>query len=157
MVVLGGIADPGNITQTKCWQLEDEVWTVVEKCSIPVESRWFSACIVGDGVVVSGGLVGDKSARQCWLLATADNQWSPLPDLNTARLRHASVYADGQMYVLGGDKGNLAALFSRECFNTTATRRAAKWEILPDMPKALYHLIAVLASMDQCFWWKDYQ
>ena len=62
----------------------------------------FSACMGRGGIVVSGGC--DKNgqiANQCWLLSTSTYRWSSLPDLNTARHRHASVCVEGQVYVVG--------------------------------------------------------
>ncbi len=139
MVVLGGQADPGNITKTECWKLERGGWNVVEECSIPTELRLFSACKVSDSVIVSGGCVGGTPVSQCWLLSTSTYKWIPLPDLNTSRLRHASVCVGGQVYVVGGDKGKLTPLSACESLET----KTRKWETLPDMPIALYHLMAV--------------
>ncbi len=139
MIVLGGIADPGNITKTECWKLEHDGWNVVEECSIPTKLRWFSACMVADRVIVSGGSVGGTPVSQCWLLSTSVYQWSLLPDLNTARLRHASVCAGGKVYAIGGDKGKLTPLSSCESLET----KARKWKILPDIPTALYHVMPV--------------
>ncbi len=136
MVVLGGLSDPDFTVKTGYWLLEDDGWKVVEECSMPKAVQWFSACMVTDNILVSGGFLGGKPASQCWLLSTAENQWSPLPDLNLPRARHASVCVRGHAYVFGGDKGKLTPLSSCECFKTTP-----KWEVIPDMPKALYHVM----------------
>ena len=139
LVTIGGISDPGCVTRTDCWRLEDGEWRVMEQCPMPVSIFCFSACMMKEGILITGGLNDDdyKPVSQCWLLSTATYQWGPLPDLNTARGRHASVCVGGQPYVIAGEGCDGEDISSLECL----PRCSGKWESLPDMPKALRHVM----------------
>ncbi len=139
LMIIGGISDPESVDNKDCWRLGEAGWRVMEECPIPASLRFFAACMLKEGILVSGGQRGGKPDSQCWLLSTSTDQWSPLPDLNTARARHASVCVGGQPYVIGGegiDKNVTSAL-------EYLPRFSVKWETLPDMPKALRHMMVV--------------
>ena len=138
MIIIGGASntDTGtDITTNQCWRLENEEWEVLNECPMPETVRLFSACITRDGIVVTGG---GKPVSQCWLLSTSSYQWTPLPDLNTARLRHASVCGGGQLYVIGGEGTGEKRLSSVE----TLQKNGRQWDILPDLPEAVEHPMA---------------
>ncbi len=139
LLIIGGRSDPGDVTRSDCWRLEDAEWKVMGESPMPELVTLFSACVVKEGILVTGGFRSKKSVSQCWLLSTSTYQWSPLPDLNTARGRHASVCVGGQLYVIAGEGSDENVISSIECL----PRSDAKWKHLPDMPKALIHTMAV--------------
>ncbi len=137
LMTIGGKSEPGHVTRTECWSLKEARWTVTDQCPMPVSVWCFSACVMKEGILVTGGYSDDKPVSQCWLLSTSTYQWSPLPDLNTARARHASVCVGGQPYVIAGKGDNEKLLSSVECL----ARFSVTWEILPDMPNELRHIM----------------
>ncbi len=137
LLTVGGLSDPGQSPRAECWRLEEGGWRVMEHCPIPAPIHFFSACVTKEGILVTGGFRGGKPASQCSLLSTSTYQWSPLPDLNTARHRHASVCVGGQAYVIAGKGGDNNVISSLECL----PRLSVKWENLPDMPKARDHIM----------------
>ncbi len=139
LLIIGGKSYPGNVTRTDCWRLEEAGWRVMEESHIPVSVWCFSACVMKEGILVTRGFSGSKPVSQCWLLSTSTYQWSSLPDLNTARGRHASLCVGGQVYVAGGEGSEENAISSVECLPTCG----AKWKTLLDMPRALSHVMAV--------------
>ncbi len=148
LLTIGGNSEPGNVTRTDIWRLGECRWRVMEKCSIPVPVWCFSACVVQEGILVTGGCNDDdnKPVSQCWLLSTSTYQWSPLPDLNTSRARHASVCVGGQPYVIAGEGSDGEDISSLECLQ----RYSTKWESLSDLPKALQHVM--VASYGECIY-----
>ncbi len=138
LMTIGGKSENPTVIRTDCWCLGESGWRVMEQCPMPVALEIFSACVMKEGILVTGGYnsSSSKPAGQCWLLSTSNFRWSPLPDLNTARTRHASVCVGGQPYVIAGTLDD-EDLSSVECL----PRFGVKWESLPDMPKALGHVI----------------
>ncbi len=139
MVIIGGISDPGDVTRRDCWHWDDATWEHMEDCAVPTEIRLFSACVAGDGIVVTGGDHNGKLLSQCWQLSTSTYQWSPLPDLVTARCRHASVCVGGQVYVIAGEGLDGKEMSSVECLEKHNTA----WKVVPAAPKSLVHTLAV--------------
>ncbi len=139
MMIMGGFSDPGRIDRTDCWRLDQSGWRVVEQCPIPIAMRFFAACVMKKEVIVTGGRSNCKSVSRCWLLSTSTYQWSSLPDLNTARARHASVCVEGKAYVIAGEDSDDKAMASVECLDIFSQ----KWETLRELPKALEHPMAV--------------
>ncbi len=137
LVTIGEISDPGSDTRTDCWRLEDGKWRVMEQCPMPVSLFYFSACMMKEGILVTGGRSGSKPISQCWLLSTSTYQWNPLPDLNTARYKHGSVCVGSQVYVIAGQGEDDEDLSSVEGL----PRFTLKWEGLPHLPKALRHVM----------------
>ncbi len=146
LVTIGGMSDPGNHTRTDCWRLEDGEWRVMEQCPMPVSLFYFSACMMKEGILVTGGRRGGKPISQCWLLSTSTYQWNPLPDLNTARYKHSSVCVGCQVYVIAGKGGDDEDLSSVEGL----PRFSLKWEGLPDLPKALRQVM--VANYAECIY-----
>ncbi len=134
MIIIGGVSDPGRVLSGNCWRFQNEEWELQE-CSLPTKIHPFSACDVKDGIVVSGGYCNGKPVSQCWLLSTSTYQWSPLPDLNMARLRHASVCVGGQVFVIGGEGCDGKEMSSMECLPKTREHYA----VMLDIPKPLVH------------------
>ncbi len=133
LVIAGGSSDPGHIIQTDCCRLEEAGWRVMEQCPIPTSVEMFSACIIKEGILLTGGYDNGKPVSQCWLLSTLTYQWSFLPDLNTARARHATVCVGGQPYVIAGvdsDGNEMSSMERLFC---------EKWDMVPKLPKALVH------------------
>ncbi len=139
LMTIGGRSDPGMIARTEIWRLEEAEWRVMEQCPTPAPVWCCSASVMKEGILVTGGYNGSKPASQCWLLSTSTYQWSPLPGLNTARARHASVCVGGQPYVIAGNGGNGKEMSSVESLE----RFSGKWDSLPDLPKSLVHPMAV--------------
>ncbi len=144
MIIIGGVSETCVITMDQCWRLENGEWKGMKGCSMPETVRLFSACMARDGIVVTGGYSSGKPVSQCWLLSTTHYQWTRLPDLGTARLRHASVCVGGQVYVLGGEGTGEINLSSVEMLQ----RNGRQWDILPDLPKVVVHPMA--AAYGQC-------
>ncbi len=138
MVIIGGRSDPDNVIRSDCWHLQNEEWKVMQQSPIPTTTYLFNACIVRDGIVVSGGFTFGRTVK-CWLLSTTNYRWSPLPDLNTARARHSSVSVEGQVYVIGGEGQDGIEISSVESLQKYRVR----WEALPDIPKPLVYAMAV--------------
>ncbi len=167
LIIIGGISDPGSDARTDCWCMEEAGWRVMEQCPVPVSLLCFSACVVKEGILVTGGYKGapvdataaatttaaaaDAAAAavddddnhepvsQCWLLSTSTYQWRPLSNLKTARARHASVCVGEQVFVIAGAEGAEKETASVECLN----KSSEKWDILSDLPEALVHPMAV--------------
>ena len=139
LLMIGGISDPANGINTDCRRLREAGWRAMEQCTMPVSVWCFSACVCKEGILITGGYNYDEPVNQCWLLSTSKYQWSPLPDLNTARARHASVCVGGQVYVIAGEGFDQEDISSVECLQQFTD----KWQNLPDMPKALRHIMAV--------------
>ncbi len=146
MLIIGGFSDTGDADRRECWHMQNEEWNVLEKSPMPTPIRVFSACTVTDGIVVSGGFSKGTSVSQCWLLSTLTYQWSPLPDLNTARCRHASVCVGGQVYVIGGAGVDNKEMSSVEVLQ----KKQRQFECLKDIPKALVH--AMVLGYRQCIY-----
>ncbi len=139
LMIIGGKYEPGNVIGTNCWRLGAAGWRVMEQCPVPAPVWCFSACMMKEGILLSGGFRDGKPVGQCWLLSTSTYQWSPLPDLNTPRGRHASVCVGGQPYVIDGQGSDGKEISSVECLH----RFSGKWDILPDLPKRLVHPMSV--------------
>ena len=108
---------------------------------MPMALKFFGACLIRDGLVVTGGHSNGKYGSESWLLSTSTYQWSRLPNLGTARARHVSVCVLGQVYVLAGvgatSKG--VEMSSVEYLQTNSR----DWDAVPDIPKPLVHAMAV--------------
>ncbi len=137
MTIMGGISDL-DITATECWQLENDEWDISKTFAMPIMVQFFSACMVKGGIVVCGGWKPGEAVSQCWLLSTSTQQWRPLPNLNTARYRQASVCVGGQVYVVGGEGANEKSLSSVE----TLQINGKQWDVVPDLPEAVEHPLA---------------
>ena len=135
IIIIGGISDPGNVGRKECWQLFDNGWEVMEQENMPTKLFMFSACVVKEGIIVSGGQKGNEPVSQCWFLSTSTFQWTRLPDLNTARARHVSVYVAGQVYVIGGQGADKNKISSVE----RVQKNNRQWDILPDLPTSIQH------------------
>ena len=140
MIIIGDRFNPCGV----CWQLFDNGWEEMEQCRMPTNPFMFSACLVKEGIVISGGRKGDAPVSQCWLFSVSTYQWNTLPDLNTARLRHASVCVGGQVYVIGGEGSDKNKLSSVE----NLQKNSGVWDIVPDLPAVVLHPMA--AAYRQC-------
>ncbi len=139
LFTVGGFVSPGHISSRECWCLSDSEWEVIEESDMPHNIWLFSACLAPHGVLVTGGYGGGKTISECWILSTSSLQWTAVAKLNTARYRHASVSVGGQPYVVGGVDDDDKALSSVECLCDVS----GKWDKMPDLPKAMYHGLAV--------------
>ncbi len=93
--------------------------------------RCSSACMTGDGIVITGASDGSKLCTQCWKLTLRTMEWTAMPDLNVARGYHATVCVGNQVYVLGGyNNGRLASV---EYLN----EQNKSWQVTCDMPSVL--------------------
>ncbi len=94
--------------------------------------EWSSACMTGDGIVITGGYDDStKYCTQCWKLTLPILKWSALPDLNVARCQHATLCVGNQVYVLGG--WNDRRLASVEYLD----EQNKSWQVTCDMPSVL--------------------
>ncbi len=74
LMTIGDTSDPGNVIRTECWRLETTGWRVMEQCPIPAPVVCFSACMMKEGILVTGGFRDGKPVGQCWLLSTSTYQ-----------------------------------------------------------------------------------
>ena len=91
---------------------QDEYWTLKDGKSEWVNQGssegkklgYSSACMTGDGILVTGGMSDNNggSSKQCWMLNVPRLNWTPIPDLQVARCSHAAVSVGEQVYVIGG-------------------------------------------------------
>ncbi len=141
MTIIGGLADPGNVQRRECWSLGEHGWNILEKCPLPEEIWLYSACLVNGGILVSGGKIDRDPVSHCWLLSTSTYQWSPVPDLNTARARHASVCVgpEGDVCVIAGEGTDGTVISAVECLKG----KKNQWEVMPNIPKAVIYPMAV--------------
>ncbi len=93
--------------------------------------QWSSACMTGDGIVITGGHDGSKCFTQCWKLTLPTLKWTALPDLSVARYKHATVCVGNQVYVLGGWNGGYLA--SVEYLD----EQNKSWQVTCDIPSVL--------------------
>ncbi len=96
-----------------------------------------SACMAGDGILITGGCNNNGYSSQCWKITVPTMEWTALPDLNVARQNHATVCVGNQVYVLGGWDGE--TLQSVEYLD----EQNGSWQVTGDMPSVLYGHTAV--------------
>ncbi len=130
---IGGIGEKG-IVRT-CWYLCDDNRLKTE--DLPEAVHLFSACVVNGGILVTGGNHSGCVVKATW--QWSNGSWQDMPDMNTARQRHASVCVGENLYVLGGEGLDRKVIWSVECLNP----ENQKWQSMPDMPVALRHQVAV--------------
>ena len=92
-----------------------------------------SACMMGDGIVITGGCSYNKRSKKCWKLTLLTLNWTALTDLNVARQDHATVCVGNQVYVLGGWAGPGKVLSSVEYVN----EETKSWQATCDMPSVV--------------------
>ncbi len=93
-----------------------------------------SACLTGDGIVFTGGMINNNNVKQCWKLSLPDMECTVVTDLNVARSDHASVCVGGQVYVLGGYGLAISEkLRSVEYLD----KKTESWCVTTDMPSCL--------------------
>ncbi len=128
---------------------EDHYWTLKDGESDWVrqgssEGRKYgfsSACMTGDGILVTGGFLNRKYVKQCWKITLPMLSWATMPDLNVARSDHATVCVGSKVYVLGGEIGPICTkpLSSIEYLD----KQNGSWHVAGDMLCGLYYHTAV--------------
>ncbi len=101
-----------------------------------------SACIMGDGIMVTGGC---GNGRNCWKLTLPTLNWTALPDLNEEHRDHATVCVGNQIYVLGGWNGNKSISTVEYLGHETGS-----WHVAGDMPYEVDEHTAV--NYKQCIY-----
>ena len=112
-------------------------WAVFSKLPATTGYR-YSVCQIASGLLLT------CSKGQCWLFDTTANTWTKTASLITARDRHNSVALHNAVYVLGGISLQDEPLTSVERFDIELQH----WTVAPDMPKALYYVIATVYGSD---------
>ena len=109
-----GIARPGYsgdaAGNTLIAIFEDQYWTLKEGeqewvckgSSIQKMLEYSSACLVNDGILVSGGQSDGNFSSQCWKLSLPMFNWTAMPDMNVACRSPATVCVGNQVCRLGG-------------------------------------------------------
>ncbi len=93
LLCIGGVSKE-NVSLRSCWHLSDANKIKLE--DMPQTVRFFSACIISSGILVTGGQYG-QVVEKTWLWPCGKGSWSSMPDMNTARCRHASVCVAGRL------------------------------------------------------------
>ena len=125
------------VYEDKCLTLRDgeSKWT----CQDSSTGKRFedsSACMMGDGIMVTGGYGNDK---KCWKLTLPTLNYTALPDLNEEHRDHATACIGNQVYVLGGYAGSGKVLSAVEYLD----EETGSWQIISDMPSELDEHTAV--------------
>ncbi len=128
------------VYEDQCLTLRDgESEWVRQNSSTGKRLVWSSACMMGDGILITGGYKGGSSkSKKCWKLSVAPSNmlnWTALPDLNVGRFNHATVCGGNQVYVLGG-WADARPLSSVEYLDHVHVDEAA-WQVTCDMPSEL--------------------
>ncbi len=126
LLLLGGLGD------SHCYLLENDKWKQIEGSQIPNGIWGYSACLVTDGVLISGGYKNNAPTNECWLFSISAFQWRPMPKLNTPRARHGSTCLGTHVYVVGGIAGISSCLSSVEYLGSNGT-----WAVVAGLPKEL--------------------
>ena len=71
LMTVGGISDPGYIATKDCWHLGETGWRVTEECPMPLKLSGFSACLMTEGILVTGDHFDVKPVSRRWLLSTS--------------------------------------------------------------------------------------
>ncbi len=125
LVILGGTAN-----DTTCWIMEDDGWDLNKDFAMPVPNlNLFAVCLQGQDLYITGGVIGKENQKKCWKVSFPSMQWKRLPDLTIARYDHASVWAGGYLYVLGGRTGPIDHIADVECLDSSQ-----KWRLMYSMP-----------------------
>ncbi len=154
MLVVGGnisVDQCDDCPSSQCWYLYKNEWNNTKASALPLDIDLFSACVLPSGILVTGGALlytGKGAANECWLLSTSNLQWTAVAELNTGRYRHASVSVGGQPYVVGGMDSDENPLSSVECLSDISD----KWDKMPNLPKTMYHAIAVSYRGQLCLY-----
>jgi len=117
---------------------------------LPAPRGGLAVAVNGGAVVLTGGQLADPRLRNTTevYVATlgadgAPGAWTPAAPLPGRRYHHASVYANGFVYVTGGqDSSRSTATVWRAPLSPDGTLGA--WTALPDMPKARSHHAALV-------------
>lgn len=164
LLVVGGVIDKKYVEgeenylcyyweeERKCWQLLTELPQSV--------GRLFDVCqLACDQLLLTGGLKGDVTRGDCWLLDVVDNTCTQIPSLTTARCKHHSVLLGNYVYVVGGKDVSGKVTGSVEGFDL----KQRHWSSLPDMPQPVspplrssatvtksYCLVAAVQTIRRC-------
>ncbi len=126
---------------------EDQYWTLKDG-----ESEWArqgssvgkmlpysKACLVDDGILVTGGKTNGEKSNQCWKLSAPKLQWTAMPNLSVARETHAITHIGHKAYVLGGWGLRSERLQSVEYLD----EQTGSWHVACDMISRLSNHTAV--------------
>ena len=135
----------GNVANTLIAVYADKFWTLKDG-----ESQWVdqgssqgkklvysSACMTGDGIIVTGGSSNGERSKQCWKLTLPKLNWAAMSDLSMAHKEHAAVCVGSRVYLLGGWDGK--ALSCVEYLD----EQTGSWQVAGDMPSGLASLTAL--------------
>jgi len=112
--------------------------------NLPHESRFNQsrACVCPEGIVITGG-IAPNSKNPCahaYLYSFGRKSWNELPSMKNIRHTHATVYHDGEIYVLGG-KSISWTISTAEKLNLASQHRV--WTKLQDMLMPIHSHTAV--------------
>ena len=77
-----------------------------------------------------------------WALPDGNYEWEDVASMNHARIGHASVVYDGEIYVFGGQSGRGRFLNSLEIYNPNSD----EWREGPPMPHPLFYHTATVVG-----------
>lgn len=120
---------------------------LMDSANLP-EPLAYAACVsVEEGVVVAGGEneagLSNKVFLLTWQPAANDLKITSLPGLPFALTAASIAYADGVVYVAGGDAGREA---SNAFLSLQLTNQKAGWQVLSSLPASVSHAVMVAQS-----------
>ncbi len=94
------------IFEDQYWTLKDGESEWVRKgSSVGKMLKYSQACIVNDGILITGIESNSRYTKQCWKFSLSTLDWTAMPDLNVTRHIHVTVCVGNHVYVLGGYNG----------------------------------------------------
>lgn len=130
--VVGALTDLGFVAVGDTMSIDPETesaWTMHTPMPAGTERGSSQTAVVGDSIVVAGGLRGG-SLPQASAYRPSTDEWRALPSLPTARDHGCAASIDGAMYVIGGRTNILDGTVVRLSADETT------WEQRARMPTA---------------------
>jgi N-acetylneuraminic acid mutarotase len=141
LVVLGGMVSGSASATRKVIALDPATSTWTSLAALPVGLGAAVAQSIGDDLYVAGGLDGEQSHAELWVMRAGSNVWSPAAAMSSARHGAASAVLDGRLFVFGGTREGGAALALAEVYDP----RSNEWTALAPLPAPVSFATATAA------------
>jgi N-acetylneuraminic acid mutarotase len=108
-----------------------DAWTEHDPMPTATERGASAVAVVDAAIYVLGGLRSGAPVADAWRFETATEQWTPLPDLPSARDHLVAAAVDGKVYAIGGRGGAISSHTPRvDVFDPAA----GAWSEGPPLP-----------------------